>query len=90
MDNFLEKHSLPKQNQEELDHLNRLIARNEIEYVKIKTTKLNNNNKTLPANKNPGPDASQENSTKHTKILNFSKRLKKEHSQKHSMKPPSP
>ena len=67
MDNFLEKHSLPKQNQEELDQLNRLIARNEIEYVKIKTTKLNNNNKTLPAKKNTGPDASQENSTKHTK-----------------------
>ena len=33
MDKFLETYSLPKVNQEETDHLNRLITRNEIEYV---------------------------------------------------------
>ena len=30
MDNFLETYSLPKRNQEEIDQLNRLITRNEI------------------------------------------------------------
>ena len=33
MDNFLETYSLPKLHQEETDELNRLITRNEIEYV---------------------------------------------------------
>jgi len=37
---------LPKLNQEEIHQLNRLITRNEIEYVI----------KTLPTNKSPGPD----------------------------------
>ena len=46
MDNFLETYRLPKLNQEEIDQLNRLITRNEIEYVI----------KTLPTNKSPGPD----------------------------------
>ena len=46
MDIFLETHSLPKLNQEEVDQLNRPITRNEIEYVI----------KTLPINKSPGPD----------------------------------
>ena len=46
MDKFLETYSLPKLNQEEIDLLNRLITRNEIEYVI----------KTLPTNKSPGPD----------------------------------
>ena len=46
MDIFLETYSLPKLNQEEIDQLNRLITRNEIEYVI----------KTLPTNKSPGPD----------------------------------
>ena len=46
MDNFLETYSLPKMNQEETDQMNRPITRNEIEYVI----------KTLPINKNPGPD----------------------------------
>ena len=46
MDNFLETYSLPKLNQEEIDQLNRLITRNEMEYVI----------KTLPTNKSPGPD----------------------------------
>ena len=46
MDNFLEIYSPPKLNQEETDQLNRLVTRNEIEYVI----------KTLPTNKSPGPD----------------------------------
>ena len=45
MDSFLETYSLPKQNQEEIDQVNRQITRNEIEYVL----------KTLPTNKSPGP-----------------------------------
>ena len=46
MDNFLETYSQPKLNQEKQNQLNRLIIRNEIEYVI----------KTLPTNKRPGPD----------------------------------
>jgi len=88
MDNFLETYSLPKLNQEEIYQLNRLITRNEIEYVI----------KTLPKNKSPGPDGfTGVKFTKHTKrnwypsSLNFFKRFKnKEHSQRHSMTPPSP
>ena len=45
MDNFLDSYGLPKLNREETDQLNRLITRNEIEYVI----------KTLPTNKSPGP-----------------------------------
>ena len=37
MDKLLEIYSLPKLNQEEIDHLNRIITRSEIEYV-IKNT----------------------------------------------------
>jgi len=46
MDNCLESYSLPKLNREDTDQLNRLVTRNEIEYVI----------KTLPTNKSPGPD----------------------------------
>ena len=45
-DNFLERYSPPKVNQEEIYQLNRLFTRNEIEYVI----------KTLPTNKSPQPD----------------------------------
>ena len=45
MDNFLEIYGLPKLNQEEIDQLNRLDMRNEIEYVI----------KTFSPNKSPGP-----------------------------------
>ena len=75
-----------KLNQEETDHLNRLFSGNEIESVI----------KILPTKKSQSPYGFTGNSTKHTKnlhisFLNFSKRLKKkEHSQKYSMKPPSP
>ena len=58
----------PKLNQEEIDQLNKLITRNEIEYVI----------KTLATNKSQDQTASQASSTKHTKknlypsFLNFS------------------
>ena len=90
MDNFLEIYSLPKLNQEEIDQLNRPITRNEVEYV-IKTLPTKKKKESL------GLDASQENSTRHTKknlypsFLNFSKLLKKkQHSLRHSMKTQSP
>ena len=46
MGNALETYSPPKLNQEEIDNLNRMITRNETEYVI----------KTRPTNKSPGPD----------------------------------
>ena len=54
IDEFLEKYYLPKLNQEEIENLNRPITSTEIETV------IRN----LPANKSPGPDSSQLNSTK--------------------------
>ena len=86
MDNFLETHSPPKLNLEEIDKLNRQITRNEIEHVI----------KTLPTNKSPGPDGftGEFYQTYQEELipilLKHSKRLKKEYSQRHSMKPPSP
>ena len=47
MDNFLETYSPPKQSQEEINHFDRLISRNAIEYV-IK--------KNIPYKQSPGPD----------------------------------
>ena len=46
MDKFLEKHSLLRQNQEEIENINRPITNSEIETVI----------KNLPTNKSPGPD----------------------------------
>ena len=46
MDKFLEKHNLPRHNQEETENINRPITSTEIETVI----------KNLPANKSPGPD----------------------------------
>ena len=46
MDKFIEKHNLPRLNQEELENINRPITSNEIETV----------NKNLQTNKSPGPD----------------------------------
>ena len=46
MDKFLEKHNLPRLNQEELENINRPITGNEIETVI----------KNFSANRNPGPD----------------------------------
>ena len=45
-DKLLEKHNLPKLNQEEMENLNRPITSTEIETVI----------KNLPTNKSPGPD----------------------------------
>ena len=46
MDTFLEKHNLPRLNQEEIEHINRPITSTEIETVI----------KNLPTNKSPGPN----------------------------------
>ena len=46
IDKFLEKHNVPRLNQEEIENKNRLITSNEIETVI----------KNLPTNKSPGPD----------------------------------
>ena len=46
MDKFLEKQNVPRQNQEEIENMNRPITSNEIETVI----------KNLPTNKSPGPD----------------------------------
>ena len=46
MDKFLEKYHFPKLNKEEIENLNRLISRTDIETV------IRN----LPANKSPGPE----------------------------------
>ena len=46
MDKFLERHKLPKLNQEEIENMNRLITSDEIETVI----------KNLPTNQSPGPD----------------------------------
>ena len=54
MDKFLEKYNFPKLNQEEKENLNRPITS-----MEIKTVIRN-----LPANKSPGPDGLQLNSTK--------------------------
>ena len=86
-DNFLETYSLPKVNREEIDQMNRLITRNEIEYVI----------KTLSTNKSPGPDSFTGEFYQAYKeelipiFLKLFKRLKKKaHSQRHSVKPLSP
>ena len=46
MDRFLEKHNLPKWNQEEIENINRPILSTEVESVI----------KNLSTNKSPGPD----------------------------------
>ena len=46
MDKFLEKHNLPRLNQEEIENINRPFTSTEIETVI----------KNLPTNKSPGPD----------------------------------
>ena len=46
MDKYLEKHNLPRLNQEEMENMNRPITSTEIETVI----------KSLPTNKSPGPD----------------------------------
>ena len=55
MDKFYKKHNLLRQNQEEIENINRPITSTEIETVI----------KSLPKNKSPGKMASQVNSIKH-------------------------
>ena len=87
MDKFLERYNLPRLNQEEIENMNRPITNNEIETVI----------KNRPTNQSPGPDGftSEFYQTfreelmpillKHSKTLH-----RKEHSQTHSMRSPSP
>ena len=49
VDSFLETYSSPKLFQKEIDNLNRLITRREIESIIQKKKKL-------PSNKSPGPE----------------------------------
>ena len=87
MDKFLEKYNLLRLNQEEVENMNRPITSTETETVV----------KNLPTNKSPGPDGFtgefyqifREELT--PSFSNSSKKLKREeHSQIHSVKPPSP
>ena len=55
MDKFLEKHNLPRANQEEIENINRPVTSTDIE------TGIRN----LPTNKSPDQMASRANSIKH-------------------------
>ena len=87
MDKFLERHNLPKLNQEEIENLNRLIT-----IMEIKTVIKN-----LPTNKSPGTDGfTHEFYQKFREeltpiLLNSSRKLqRKVDFQTHSIRPPSP
>ena len=84
MDEYLEKYRSLKLKQEEIIWLNH-----------YKWNRISNNNTTSQQTEIQGQMTSMVNSTKHTKnlnqsLLNSSKRVRRrEHSQSHSMKPPS-
>ena len=87
MDKFLDRHNLPKLNQEEIENLNTLIT-----IMEIKTVIKN-----LPTNKSPGTDGfTHEFYQKFREeltpiLLNSSRKLqRKVNFQMHSMRPPSP
>ena len=87
MDKFLERHNLPKLNQEEIENLNRLIT-----IMEIKTVIKN-----LPTNKSPGTDGfTHEFYQKFREeltpiLLNSSRKFqRKVNCQTHSMRSPSP
>ena len=86
-DKFLKTYSLLRLNQEEIDNL--CIPMINIENALVI--------KKIPTNKNPGPDSFTGEIYQTYKkeliyiLLNYSKKLqRKEHSQTHSMRPPSP
>ena len=87
MDKFLERYNLPRLNPEEMENMKRPITSNEIESVI----------KNIPTNKSTGPDGFtgefyQTFREELTPILlTLPKKLqKKELSQTHAMRPPSP
>ena len=87
MDKFLERYDLPRLNQEETENMNRPITSNEIETVI----------KNLPTNKSSGPDGFTDEFYQTFRealtpvLLELFKNLqRKEHSQTHSVRPPSP
>ena len=87
MDKFLGRYNLPRVKKEEIENMNRPITSNEVETVI----------KNLPPNKSPGPggftgefyQTFREELTPIFRKL-FQKLQRKEHSQTHSMRPPSP
>ena len=87
MDNFLETHSLPKLNQEK-DNLKRWITRSEIESVIIKKTSYKSKSMTRCLHRWSPPNIQRRTNTSSYQTL---KRMKwREHSQRCSMRPPSP
>ena len=86
MDRFLEKFTLLRMNQEEIEIMNNLITSTEIEAVI----------KILPKNKSPGPDGftGEFYQTFREELMPILPKLKKlqrkEHFQTHSTRPPSP
>ena len=86
MDRFLEKFSLPRLNQEEIQIMNNPITSTEIEAVIKKS----------PQNKSPGPDGftGEFYQTFREELMpilqnSFKKLQRKKHFQTHSMRPPS-
>ena len=87
MEKCLERYNFPRLNEEEIENMNRPISSTEIETVIKK----------LLTNKSPGPDGFtgkfyQTSREKLTPVLLklFQKIVRQEHSQAHSMRPPSP
>ena len=87
MDRFLEKFSLPRLNQEEIEIMHNPVASTEIKAVI----------KNLPKNKSPGPDGftGEFYQTFREELMPillklFQKLQRKEHFQTHSTRPPSP
>ena len=87
MDKFLERYNLPRLNKEERENMNRPITSTEIETVI----------KNLPTNKSPGPDGftgdffqTFKEELTPTVLKIFQKLQRKDHSQTHSIRLPSP